>query len=672
MTGWQDWRAHDRDYRSPYVDWEVALFDRLGKLDGMTMIPVPPLLVGAERGGQAPAGGREVFPVPSAVANPDPEANLPGDGSLPPPDAADLPLFDAAHAATTLVMGVIDIDIAFGHRRFRTGDGNSRVLAAWQQGAPLRAETRTGLPFGEELLQDGIDGLLDAYRLGGPAGRLDHDGFYTRLGLISHDRIEGMGALARREAHGTHVLGLAAGQDPGADPAGFADNVRLLVVNLPPPSFFGEGGAFLDYYLSYGLQWIVKTHAAIVAANRAAGVIEAAPPLLVNISFGKQAGAPDPWRAAEGGAVDPLATGGAAGDPDPVVLVPAGNDNLERCHAQFDLGDGERTLAWRVQPDDETSNFLEIWALPEYRPGADGGLPEVPLPLEIDLELPDGTRAGYGAPGHRSVRELAGGLGRIYCDWVYSDQRAAYRLRYLICLAPDGLTVPGDPAARGAPAGRYRLHLKNCSCHSRLEVRARIQTDEATLPSARNARRAYFEDPDYALFEPDGRLADSYPYPGGPRPVSYDNQSPIRRHGTMNAYAADDRVVAIAGFRSSDGRPAAYSATGLGLRDARWGRAAPTAAFPSDDGAVHFGLLSDGARDGSVVALQGTSFACAAATRFVTEAALSALMAGRAPELAEALGDNPADAGWLSPHVAVAKAGWGRVPFQPARPVDRM
>ncbi|MCB1351083.1 MAG: hypothetical protein KDK11_21490, partial [Maritimibacter sp.] len=61
-----------------------------------------------------------------------------------------------------------------------------------------------------------------------------------------------------------------------------------------------------------------------------------------------------------------------------------------------------------------------------------------------------------------------------------------------------------------------------------------------------------------------------------------------------------------------------------------------------------------------------------AATRFVTEAALSALMAGRAPELAEALGDNPADAGWLSPHVAVAKAGWGRVPFQPARPVDRM
>ena len=296
----------------------------------------------------------------------------------------------------------------------------------------------------------------------------------------------------------------------------------------------------------------------------------------------------------------------------------------------------------------------------------------MPLPLEIDLELPDGTRAGYGAPGHRSVRELAGGLGRIYCDRVYSDQRAAYRLRYLVCLAPDGLTVPGDPAARGAPAGRYRLHLKNCSCHSRLEVRARIQTDEATLPSARNARRAYFEDPDYAMFEPSGRRADTYPYPLDPRVGSFDTDSPIRRHGTMNAYAAHEQVVAIAGFRLTDGRPAPYSASGLGLGDARWGRAGPTAAFPSDDGAAHFGLRSDGARDGSTVALQGTSFACAAATRFVTEATLDALIQGRAPALSETFSDGAQGAAWHGPAVALAKAGWGRVPFQPARRIDRM
>ena len=57
-----------------------ALFDRLGKLDGMTMIPVPPLLVGAERGGAALSGDREEFPVPSEVANPDPAGNLSHDG----------------------------------------------------------------------------------------------------------------------------------------------------------------------------------------------------------------------------------------------------------------------------------------------------------------------------------------------------------------------------------------------------------------------------------------------------------------------------------------------------------------------------------------------------------------------------------------------------------------
>jgi len=675
MTGWHAWRAHDRAFRSPYVDWEVALYDRLGTLDGMTMIPVPPLLVGAERGGADLSGDREEFPVPSEVANPDPAGNLSRDGVAATGETPHLPLLAAEHAKTTVVVGVIDIDIGFGHRRFRTHDGRSRVLAAWQQGAPWRDETRPGLPFGEELFEAQINALLGVHGAGALCGSLDHDGFYERLGMISHDRIDGIGALAGRAAHGTHVLGLAAGQDPGDDPAGFSDNVRLLVVNLPPPSFFGEGGAFLDYYLSYGLQWIVKTHAAIVAANRAAGVIETAPPLLVNISFGKQAGAPDPWQ-------DPDTDGTAPGDAlafpagadaqGRVVLVPAGNDNLERCHAQFDLADAEQDLAWRVQPDDETSNFLEIWALPEYRPGEDGGLPDAPLPFEIDLELPDGTRAGFGVPAHRSVRELAGGLGRIYCDWVYSDHRAAYRLRYLVCLAPDGLAVPGDPTCRGAPAGQYRLRLRNTSCRKRLEVRARIQTDEATLPSARNARRGYFEDPDYTLFEPDGRLADTFPYPGGRRPVSFDNASPIRRHGTMNAYAANDSVVAIAGFRLSDGRPAPYSATGLGLKDARWGRVAPTAAFPSDDGSAHFGLLSDGARDGSAVAMQGTSFACAAATRFVTEAALGALMMGREPGLPRALTEGQADAGWSSPHVAVAKAGWGRVPFQPPRPVERM
>ena len=36
MTGWTDWQAHDRAYRSPYVDWEVALFDRLGRLCGLS------------------------------------------------------------------------------------------------------------------------------------------------------------------------------------------------------------------------------------------------------------------------------------------------------------------------------------------------------------------------------------------------------------------------------------------------------------------------------------------------------------------------------------------------------------------------------------------------------------------------------------------------------------
>lgn len=676
MIRWQDWAPHDRAYRSPYVDWEVGLLEKTGALDDMVMVPVPPPFAGAALSA-CDSAAAEVFPVPKAAANPQPSARLGTGGVTGATDPARLPMLNASHAGTTVVVGVIDTDIGFGHRRFRMRDGRTRVLASWQQGANWRSGARRDLPFGEELFEGDINAIMRAHAPDGPDGVLEHEGFYTRLGLISNTRVAGMGALAKSAAHGTHVLGLAAGQDPRDDPEGFADNVRLLVVNLPHATAFGEGGAFLDYYLSYGLQWIRATHAAIVAANSAAGLLETPPPLFINISFGKQAGAPDPWLGPEdapgtGGRVGALAHVGATDALGEVLLVPAGNDNVERCHALFAVGDAETALDWRVQPDDETSNFLDIWALPEFRPGADGGLPDVALPFEIDLELPDGTRCGYGTPAHGAVRALEGGLGRIYCDWVYNPDRDAYRLRYLVCLAPDGLFLTHDAPCRGAPAGRYRLHLRNTSHRKTIEVRARVQTDEATLPSARNARRAYFEDPDYARFEPDGRLADSYPYPGGLRPETFDTDSPVRRHGTMNAYATSAGVVAVAGFRQTDGRPAVYSATGLGVGDGRWGRAAPTAAFPSDDGAAHFGLLSDGARDGSVMALQGTSFACASATRFVTEAALSALLQGREPSLPRELTESAAGAGWTSPHVAQAKAGLGRVPFTPQRKVDRL
>ena len=70
-------------------------------------------------------------------------------------------------------------------------------------------------------------------------------------------------------------------------------------------------------------------------------------------------------------------------------------------------------------------------------------------------------------------------------------------------------------------------------------------------------------------------------------------------------------------YRNSDGKPASYSATGIGKKTGEGNSAAPTAAFPTDDGAAHFGILSAGAANGSVVAMQGTSFASAQATRFI-------------------------------------------------------
>ena len=45
------------------------------------------------------------------------------------------------------------------------------------------------------------------------------------------------------------------------------------------------------------------------------------------------------------------------------VVMPAGNDNQDRVHSNHKLKPGETAcLTWRLQPGDQSGNFVEIWA----------------------------------------------------------------------------------------------------------------------------------------------------------------------------------------------------------------------------------------------------------------------------------------------------------------------
>lgn len=676
MTSWSNWRDHPRMVSSPYVDWwlmqhmlapgsrPARMVPALSRMDAFHDLQGSAGDVGGfgsdpSHFAPSPDGGElTVFPVPECSANSGfLDAIGSGEGWLP--ETAGYPTIDE----DTLVVGVIDVDIALGHRRFRTAKGNSRVLAAWQQGAPWSGGP-AHLPFGHALMQSDIDALLKTHSRGDLARPLDQDGFNRAAHLVDPARPDSGHALAGREAHGTHVMGLVGGADPAAAPT-FSDRVRMLVVNLPAASAYGEGGAFLDYYLIYAMRWIVETHARIA---RASGLSKA-PPLLLNISFGKQAGAKDE-RQVFVREVQKLAKADRIlGLSKFNCIMPAGNDNLSRVHARFELppGTGE-VLDWRIRPDDGTSNFVEIWVEKLLHPDT------TLAPIHLDIVPPGGVPGAFRPARSGQITELRGGLGRIYCDAVPPEDGKSVRFRYLVCLAPDRFCKGGKV---GAAAGKWKIRLRNADRIAHY-VRATVQTDQATLPGQRHARRSYFENPRYRLDEDTGRKADTFAYVSrAAAPPDLDTGSILARRGTLNSYAANRFVATIAGHRESDGRPAAYSASGIGQPLHAGGRGAPTVSFPSDDGDAHFGILSDGACDGSVTAMQGTSFACACATRWLIERWL----AGRydpqvdAPDLRTTLKEGPLqvprpDRWWNAP-VGREKVGAGRVSWQPERPVRR-
>lgn len=674
MTAWTTWRDHPRMVTSPYVDWWLMQHMLGPGPQPMTMMPGLTRMddfgalrdaaealsgLGVDPLGFAPgtAADHAVFPVPGFAANPGFVSSLTGDSWLP--EMADSPVL----TEDTLVAGVIDVDIALGHRRFRHADGTSRVLASWQQGAPWAGSAH--LPFGSALSQRDINALLTAHSQGDLTRPLDQDGFNRAAGLVDDDRPDSLRGLARREAHGTHVMGLVAGADP-VEHARFSDKVKLLVVNLPPASAYGEGGAFLDYYLVYAMRWIVETHARMA---RASGLAKS-PPLLLNISFGKQAGAKDERQVFVREAKHLSEADKILGQARFNAILPAGNDNLSRVHGRFGLQPDEaRSLDWRVSPGDDTSNFVEIWVEKLHNPGTSLA------PILVDVVPPGGAPGTFGPARSGQITELRDGLGRIYCDAVPPEDGKSVRFRYLICLAPDMFAKGGKT---GAAAGKWQIRLKNADGIAHF-VRATVQTDQATLPGQRNARRSYFEDTSYAIFDDTGREADTFAYVAGASAApDQDKGAQLQRRGTLNSYAANTYVATIGGHRQTDGRPAPYSASGIGRALYVNGRGTPTVTFPSDDGYAHFGILSDGASDGSAVALQGTSFSCAIATRYLIENWLAGRFdpEGESPDLLTFLREGPLqvprpDAWWNAP-VGREKVGAGRVAWQPERRVPRM
>ena len=542
-----------------------------------------------------------------------------------------------------IIMGIIDVGIPLGHNRWRHTDGTTRILSAWQMLADWGTRSQGHLPFGREVYEADINRLLEEHSGGSLKGWLDEAAFNTATGVRDMHNTRGPRHAAGHASHGAHVMDAAAGCDPDANgaEAEFRNKVKIIAVNVPSASIFGASGTYLDDFLRLAVQRVVDMADAIWMKNHPDyqhdpdGERRAGYKIVINMSFGKQAGAKDFSDPFSGWLRDLREERWQNNLSSVMFTMPSGNDNVERCNAFLEPKQAAtETLGWRVLPEDQSSNFAEVWT----------ALDDVTEPpIAVDLAPPSGL-GNIGTPGlpalldgygcYCDLKEGSAVLARIYARAVPADRESKVaHLKYTLAMPPT-LRLTGDQAA--GIAGRWQIAVTN-NASRQVQAALSIQTDQQTQPTRPINQRSYFDDPGYSLHDEAGRLTESYTYP----PDAIENRdrqadTPVRRHGTMNASAAHMAVATVGGYRVSDGRPAIYSATGRGHGPTKAGeigddgttlvrkevqgqRLSPTAALPTEDGPAHFGILAAGANNGSVVAMRGTSFASSQAARVVAQ-----------------------------------------------------
>src|SRR5262245_60456300 len=248
-----------------------------------------------------------------------------------------------------VVIGVIDDGLAFAHERFRKGNG-TRIEYFWNQLVPggtgvyLRKSIPTTVPP--------IDTLLGTCR---HAGLVDEDEVYTKSRQIDYAQ-SGHKPAAWRVSHGTLAMDLAAGDDP----ASVQDDRPIVCVQLPVATTADTSGGTLSAQVRLALDYIIAS-ANQIAADRGLPP----PPIVVNLTYGIFAAPHDGSGLLEAAIDDFIVAREAADNAALRVVLPSGNSNLLRCHARVSINSGgKKELDWRLQPDDRTESWIEVWLPP--------------------------------------------------------------------------------------------------------------------------------------------------------------------------------------------------------------------------------------------------------------------------------------------------------------------
>jgi len=431
-----------------------------------------------------------------------------------------------------VLVGIIDDGIAFGHECFRNADETTRIESIWlQDGDPPSA-----LPFdyGRVISKrgpQGIDQLLVASR---HDGSTDEDELYRRAGVADFARVEHK-PIAWRRAHGTHVLDLAAGAKQGKGP-----NWPIVCVQLPVATTADTSGASLAVLVVDGI-WHILLRSLEISGRPL--------PVVINLSHGTIAGSHDGTSHLECAIDDILALWERAFGVPVQVVMGSGNSHLARVHARIEQRQLQAAenhcveLPWRIQPDDRTPSYVEVWL-----PHRDS---KFPSPIELSVVTPGGLESSIvgrnGAVGSKLI-SAEGVLCQVSYEYACPPTGRGV---FLIAVTPTEVLEPDPDSDPVAPFGVWRLRLKDVSLRPGEHVSAWIQRDDTPYGYPTVGRQSYFDDAGYRRFDEAGREIEVD-----------DDSSIVKRSGVLNAIATGERPVVIGGVLRRELRPAPYSAGG--------------------------------------------------------------------------------------------------------------
>jgi hypothetical protein len=492
----------------------------------------------------------------------------------------------------TPVMGIVDDGIGFLHRRFRKADGTTRFSSLWLMHSGLLTDdpspaTGASVLFGVELTEADINARLATSR--------SEDAHYRVLNNAV------FGPVARKStnhhtAHGTHVLDLATGAQPGDDMA----CVQILGAQLAPSSIGDTSGRRLDPDIALALRWIITKM--LQRPERA--------PLIINLSLGALAGPQDGTGFLETVIAAEIARYHFYSRNAPIrVVIAYGNAWRARLVARKRLKPGEAvTLDWRILPDDATASHLEL------RTGNGGGN-DIAVTLAPPSAVPALALPQFPAPS--VVWQLVTPTG------IAAELSQDPEVNYAKMLISVASTVRNgtQPVAFSGPWG---VTVQNTGTKSR-NISLKVQRDDTPAGYRRLGRQSWLDHPTGWVWE-SLTMALSMPGPN----------SPITRKGTEVATAgvAHPSLYFIGAARPDPFTAGGYRPSPFSAQGDLPPPASPVLSARVDGGSALPGVRAAGVLTGSTARLSGTSMAAPTVVRRLLEYALSGAMTAQTTQTA--------------------------------------